>query len=238
MSEYTFLPKNLEDVARLVAERVKDLFEGIVEPEKNHRFPPWVRKMGASIRQQSFSAQTSQAFAAKDEIFIIGFLGGMMMALQHFMQNAPKEHFIFAWMVGVESAARIDAKQTEALPDCIKAGYIFQVPEIREKCIGMIDALPTIPPNDRRRLFEGIIAGSDLEEFIKNGPLRPGLALDTQIVMLLFWPEIEAMKTRREAYEFVQFLHRDTPAAQRSEEAFIRLAKDYGFKSRKSVKGG
>jgi hypothetical protein len=238
MNKYPFLPKTKEEAAQRFANRTTELFQVILTPESKHNYPNWVRKIASSLQSQILPPRAIKALAERDECFISGFIGGMTIALQHIMQNSSPNASAFSLLVGQKSLENLNQPIQGPVSEVIATGTILQSPELRQMTLAMIDELATLPTERRTIFFEGLQAGSDIESLVLDGAFRASIAHDTQIIMLLFWPELDGMKTRREAYDFIQHMFTDAPSSKRSEEAFIRFAKDYGFKSKKAVKGG
>jgi len=238
MNRYPFLPKTKEEMAQRVAYRTTELFQVIFTPESKNNYPHWVRKIASSLQSQILTPRAIKALADKDECFTSGFAGGIMIAVQHLMQNPSPNASAFSLLVGQKSIENLNQPIQEPVAEVLATGRILQSPELRQTALAMLDELATLPIERRTIFFEGLQAGSDIESLVLDGAYRASIAHDTQIIMLLYWPELDGMKTRREAYDFLQHMFSETPSSQRSEEAFIRFAKDYGFKSRKTVKGG
>jgi hypothetical protein len=231
----SILPSSPEALLATFGERIAEAYHFLLGIQPTKEFPLWVLKMGKSVREQMLSAAISKAIDAKDEAFLCGVFVGAMAAMRHHANTVTSADRAFSERMGL-AAAKIAAPDEP--PPKMPANGIVELLETQFPLDAIFKDFHAEPREVRGRFLEGMIEGSDLELLMQNGSLRPGLAHNTQILMLLFWPQLEAMKTRRKAYDAIQSLLKDTPAAQRSEEAFIRLAKDYGYKSRKYVKGG
>lgn len=229
MSEYHFLPVTAEQLVDRFAQRAHDVWRYISGESSGCTAPSWVEKMGKAVREQTLAGKICAAIDNRDEPFLLGLINGMIVAVRHCVLCGQPEAFAFPLSAGLAFARKI--LPSCEIPEGVRPQEIIDQPELTALFNTALSEIYKEKREARTRFLEGMIEGSDLELLMLNGPLRPGLALDTQLIMLFFWPELDAMKTRREAYEFIQFLFKDTPSALRGEEAFIKLAKSYGFKS-------
>lgn len=187
--------------------------------------------MGKAFREQAFSRKASIAINKNDEAFLFGMFFGAMVALKHYCLNPDNELHRLGLMTGIAAAKKIAPDVPTQIPQSIEE--VIESSELHTLFITAFSELHTESLETRTRFLEGMIEGNDLELFIKDAAMRAGSAYWVEFMMLLFWPEIEAMKTRREAFNFVQFCLKITHLNLTNEVAFIKLARHYQFKSKK-----